>query len=138
MNGCLCFRLTLRKDVAGSADCNERAYSYSANNNSGYPANRDPSNLPSGFTYWAAVTVTAPASSGLVDESPSATLVSGDEIVYDDALDSLGEDGYIAIASELDMFRKKITAIHHCINFKDISKQDILLSCIFGIIDYTH
>jgi len=55
-----CFRLTSRKDKIGSVVYNEKTYSYSANNNSGYPANGNPSNLPTGFTY--STTVTTPAS----------------------------------------------------------------------------
>ena len=59
-----CFRLTLRRDKTGSVVYNEKTYNYSANNNSGYPANYDPSNLPTGFTYSTTVTTTA---SGISD-----------------------------------------------------------------------
>ena len=48
-----------------------------------------------------------PSPAGQIDDPSSVGLVSGDEIVYDDALESLGEVGYNAIAGALDMFRKK-------------------------------
>ena len=49
--------------------------------------------------------VSTPA--GQVDDLSPSALISGNEIIYDDALESLGEDGYNAIAGALDMFRKK-------------------------------
>jgi len=52
-------------------------------------------------------TLSVPSPVGQVNDSSSSMLDSGDEIVYDDALESLGEGGYNAIAGALDMFRKK-------------------------------
>ena len=49
--------------------------------------------------------VSVPA--GQADDPSLLTSTISSEIIYDDALETLGEDGYNAIASALDTFRKK-------------------------------
>ena len=44
---------------------------------------------------------------GRVDDPSLLISTISNEIVYDDALEALGEDGYNAITSALDTFRKK-------------------------------
>ena len=44
---------------------------------------------------------------GQVDDPSLLTSKTSDEIIFDDALEKLGEDGYNAITSALDTFRKK-------------------------------
>lgn len=51
----LCYRLVMRGDVVGTTYYNVQVYSYSANNNSGYPAYSDPDSLPTSFTYYTTV-----------------------------------------------------------------------------------
>ena len=51
------------------------------------------------------IPVSAPA--GHADEPSPSALAFTDDLVYDDAVEALGEDGYNAIAGALDMFRRK-------------------------------
>ena len=44
---------------------------------------------------------------GKVESSPLDQPPQDDEIIFDDAVDALGEDGFNAIAGALDMFRRK-------------------------------
>ena len=44
---------------------------------------------------------------GGIDDSSLSTSDHADKITYNDAMDALGEDGYDAITSALDTFRKK-------------------------------
>ena len=50
------YRAKTHNEVDGSTTFNAETYNYSANNYSGYPANSDPENLPTNFTYSMTIT----------------------------------------------------------------------------------
>lgn len=52
------FRITSRYDKIGTTKYNEKTYAYSSNNFSGWPAQSDPANLPTAFTYSTTVKTT--------------------------------------------------------------------------------
>ena len=47
------------------------------------------------------------ASAGQTESSPFFQPLFDEEIIFDDAVEALGEDGFNAIAGALDMFRRK-------------------------------
>ena len=53
-----CYRIISRKDMIDTAVYNEKTYTYSIDNNTGYPAYYDPTTLPNTFTY--STTITTP------------------------------------------------------------------------------
>ena len=53
------YRLTSRKDMVSNVAYNEKTYSYSAANSSGWPTYNLPSSVPSNYTYWTMVTIVA-------------------------------------------------------------------------------
>jgi hypothetical protein len=54
-----------------------------------------------------AAALPAPVPVGKIESSPLYQPPRDDEIIFDDAVEALGEDGFSAIAGALDMFRKK-------------------------------
>lgn len=50
------YRITSRHDVVSGVQTNRKNYTYSANNNSGWPQHQNPADLPNNFTYHTTVT----------------------------------------------------------------------------------